>query len=195
MKWKFEVPGIPDDYFLRDEKTPMTKEEIRVITLSKARIQKNNIIYDIGAGTGSISVEAALLANEGKVFAIEKDSGRIPILKANIVKFNLKNVQIVEGEAPEILENLPKTDRIIIGGSGGKMREILLKCDEKLKDGGVIVINIITIDSLKNSVSTLDDLNYNFKITQVSISRVEKLGTSRLFKALNPVFIIDASRL
>ncbi|MFH1774265.1 MAG: precorrin-6y C5,15-methyltransferase (decarboxylating) subunit CbiE [Methanobacteriota archaeon] len=188
-KWEFRTAGIPDEYFFRDN-IPITKEEIRVVTLSKARIREDSIIYDIGAGCGTISIEAALLAKAGRVFSIEKNPERVSIIKKNIKKFGVRNIELFEGEAPNAIENLPMADRIIIGGSGGRLKEILQKCSEKLKDEGIIVINAITIDTLRDSTSILENLNFNLGITQVSVSRAEE----RIMKALNPVFIIDASR-
>lgn len=186
-RWNFATPGIPDKLFSRGS-APMTKEEIRVITLAKARIKQHSTVYDIGAGTGSISVEAALLAKNGKVFAIEKNSDRISLIRKNIKKFRVSNAEVVEGEAPEVLKSLPSADRIIVGGSGGKIRGILMKCDEKLRRGGRVVINAVKSETLRTSIDVLKKLNYNFGITQVSVNRVEAA------KALNTIFIIDAER-
>jgi precorrin-6Y C5,15-methyltransferase (decarboxylating) CbiT subunit len=99
MKWDFATPGIPDRFFERNS-VPMTKEEVRTVTLSKARIKADSIIYDIGAGTGSITVEAALLAADGRVYSIEKRSDALALVRENITKFGLTNVEVVEGEAP-----------------------------------------------------------------------------------------------
>lgn len=203
-RWSFATPGIPDKLFSRGG-APITKEEIRVITLAKARLKKDSTVYDIGAGTGSISVEAALLAKNGKVFAIEKNPDRISLIRKNIEKFRVSNVEVIEGEAPEVLKALPGADRMIIGGSGGKIRSILMKCDEKLKVGGRVVINALKPETLRTSIEVLKRLNYNFGITQVSVKfpRPESLGVPsreilvnrvEAAKALNTVFIIHAER-
>ncbi len=92
MKWDYKTPGIPDKHFVKDN-IPMTKEEIRVITLSKANIREDSIIYDIGAGAGSITVEAAILADKGRVFSIEKEKERAEIIKDNVKKFELKTLK------------------------------------------------------------------------------------------------------
>lgn len=186
-RWDFATPGIPDKLFSRGS-APMTKEEIRVITLSKARIKEDSTVYDIGAGTGSISIEAALLAKNGRVFAIEKNLERISLIRKNVKKFGASNIEIVEGEAPEVLKALPKADRIIVGGSGGRIRSILMKCDKKLKSGGRVVINAVKLETLRTSAEVLKKLKYNFRITQVSVNRVEAA------EVLNTVFIIDAER-
>lgn len=187
-RWDFATPGIPDKLFSRGS-APMTKEEIRVITLSKARIKEDSTVYDIGAGTGSISIEAALLAKNGRVFAIEKNPERISLIRKNVKKFRVGNMEVVEGEAPEVLKALPKADRIIIGGSGGRIRSILMKCNEKLKSGGRVVINAVKLETLRTSAEVLKKLKYNFRITQVSVNRVE------VAEVLNTrVFVIDAER-
>lgn len=188
-KWGFRTPGIPDARFVR-KNTPMTKEEVRVITLSKARIKEDSIIYDIGAGSGSISVEAGILARNGRVFSIEKNAERARVIKKNAASFCLGNVEIVRGEAPEALENLPAADRIIIGGSGGRLREILQEHGAKLNDDGIIVINAVTRGTLAEAVSVLKDLNFGFSVTQVSICR----HNGKALQVLNPVFVIAAQR-
>lgn len=188
-KWKYRTPGIPDDFFKKG-KSPMTKEEIRAITLSKTRIEKNSIIYDIGAGTGSISIEAALQADEGKVFSIEKNPDRIRIIKENIREFGVLNVDVIEGEAPRVMQSLPEADRIIIGGSGGKIREIIENCTGKLDEGGIIIINTIRSETVQEATSVLEESGFNFNLTEVSVKRVKNQKTTEL----NPITIIDARR-
>jgi cobalt-precorrin-6B (C15)-methyltransferase len=190
VKWDYVTPGIPDDYFERS-KVPMTKEEVRTVTLSKARIKADSIIYDIGAGTGSITVETALLAADGRVYSIEKRPDALALVRENIARFGLTNVNVVEGEAPEALEGLPQADRIIIGGSGGRIEEILDACARKLTGDGIIVVNAVSLDTLK---SVLDHVPEGFhpEVVQVQVSRMDEKG---LLKALNPVFIISLARL
>ncbi|MEE8168687.1 MAG: precorrin-6Y C5,15-methyltransferase (decarboxylating) subunit CbiT [Candidatus Hydrothermarchaeales archaeon] len=184
--------GIPDEEFIGG--APMTKQEVRAVTLSKARIGDFDIIYDIGAGCGSLTVEAALLARGGRVFAVERNADRIPIIEKNLKIFGVKNVDIINREAPDVLAELPLADRIIIGGSGGKIGGILRKSIERLKRGGIIVVNIVTLDSLGKALSTLQALDLDFNVTQVSISRSETVGDKMIMKAHNPVFVIDVRR-
>jgi precorrin-6Y C5,15-methyltransferase (decarboxylating) len=188
------VPGLPD-YMFHREKAPMTKEEVRAITLSKADLRIDSLIYDIGAGTGSISVEAGMLARRGRVYAVEKDPLRRKVLEKNISRFRAGNVEVVIGEAPEAIEELPLADRIIIGGSGGRLREILRKCDEKLVEDGRIVINLIALDSLAETVKELKALGYEYEATQVTVSKGEKLGGKVALRPRSAVFIITAWRL
>lgn len=122
--WQYETPGIPDNMFIRGN-VPMTKEEVRAAAISKLRLEKDSIVFDIGAGTGSISVECGLICHGGRVYAVEMNENAIELIWKNIAKFNLDNVTIIKGKAPESLENLPTPDRIFIGGTGGYMDEIL----------------------------------------------------------------------
>ena len=119
--WLRQVPGIPDTEFLRG-KVPMTKEEVRVVTLAKGKIFPEAIIYDIGAGTGSLSIEASFLAKDGQVWALERNPEAIELIKKNKEKFQVNNLEILAKEAPEGLRELPSADVIFIGGSGGHLR-------------------------------------------------------------------------
>ena len=142
------LPGIADEEFIRD-KVPMTKEEIRILTMCKAKVRPDDIIWDIGAGTGSLSIEAALLAPQGKVYAIEKKDLAVNLLHQNIAKFKLENnVEVIATEAPKGLDDLPSCDVVFIGGSGKHMFEILDLIDTKLKTGGRIIVNAVTIQTI-----------------------------------------------
>ncbi len=184
--------GIPDEEFHGFDEAPMTKQEVRVVTLAKARINNTDVIYDVGAGCGSITVEAAMMAREGRIIAIEKNSERIEFLRSNLTKFNIHNVEVVEGEAPEVLSDLPLADRILIGGTGGKMKSIIKKCTERLRQNGKIVINTVTLESLSDAIMTLDALDLEFNVVQIAVSRGVLVDGKRIIKGLNPVYIIDA---
>ena len=127
--------GLPDAAFVRG-KVPMTKQEIRILTLVKAQIGPRDIVYDIGAGTGSLSIEAARLAPEGHVYAVERKEEAIRLIEANGERFGLENLSVIEAEAPAGLENLPLADAVLIGGSGGHLAAILDCVAEKLREGG-----------------------------------------------------------
>ena len=116
--------GIPDEAFLR-EKVPMTKEEVRDISLSKLRLTRQAVIYDVGAGTGSVSIEMALQAEEGTVYAVEKKPEAVELLRKNKKKFAADNLEIIEGLAPEALRGLPAPSHVFVGGSSGNLRAIL----------------------------------------------------------------------
>ena len=124
--------GIDDENFIRG-KIPMTKREIRILTLVNAQISTNDIIVDVGAGTGSISIEAALLARGGHVFALEKKAEGVKLIEQNAQRFSVKNITVINAEAPEGFSKIPKIDVAIIGGSGGVLEEILANLDTKIK--------------------------------------------------------------
>lgn len=193
-KWEFVTPGIPDVYFTKDN-LPMTKEEVRCLTICKARLKSNSIIYDIGAGTGAIAIEAALLAKKGMVYAIEKEQQAAEIILKNTRKFGINNLQVIQEEAPEVLHELPPADRIIIGGSGGRLKDILTVASAKLKNQGRIVVNAVTIETLATAVKLLKEMGFNEVSTCcLAVTRVKQAGKASVFKGMNPVFLIVGER-
>ena len=188
--------GIEDENFLRGEKIPMTKREIRILTLAFARIVDGNVIVDIGAGTGSITVEAAKLSPNGKIFAIEKKLDAVELMKKNLEKFSVKNVTVINDEASIALKNIPSIDAAIIGGSGGNLEKILDVIDEKLVTGGRIVANFIAIQTLSTCLDWLRlHKNFRYETIQVQINRLQKIGAYDMAKALNPIYILTAEKL
>lgn len=186
--------GIPDQEFIRDD-VPMTKEEVRTISISKLRLKEDDVVIDIGAGTGSISIEIARMLKKGYVYSIEKDEKAVKLIKDNCKKFNIKNIKIIEGEAPEALKEIKNINRIIIGGSGGRLAEILEWSDANLRKRDRIVINAITLETLKNSEKFLESKRYNdIEIIQVAISKFKEAGNSKMLKANYPVFIISGEK-
>ncbi len=194
--WNFKTPGIPDEFFERSENVPITKEEIRTIQLSKARLKPAQTVYDIGCGSGSISIEAALQVEEsGKVIAIDYDSNAIELTKKNIEKFELSNISVIFGNAKEKIQELEDADAIFIGGTGGDTQEIVKLSQQKLKPGGRIVIGIILIETLYSVLQILDDLSFqSVDITQVTISKSRKTSKGTMMLARNPVTIISATK-
>ncbi len=195
--WNFKTPGIPDEFFERTEKVPITKEEVRVIQISKARLRPGQIVYDVGCGSGSISVEAAIqVESSGKVLAIDYDENAIELTKKNIEKFGLSNVSLIYGNAKEKIFELEPADAIFIGGTGKDTAEIVELCQNKLKAGGRIVIGIILIETIYTVLQILDKLQFNsVDITQVTISKSRKTSTGTMMLARNPVTIISATKI
>jgi cobalt-precorrin-6B (C15)-methyltransferase len=195
--WNYKTPGIPDEFFERTEKVPITKEEVRVIQLSKARLTPGQTIFDIGCGSGSITIEAAIqVENSGKVIAIDYDSNAIELTKKNIEKFGVSNVSVIFGNAKEKILELEIADVIFIGGTGGDTKEIVELCQDKLKSGGRIVIGIILIETLYSVLEILDKLQFDsVDITQVTISKSKKTTKGTMMLARNPVTIISATKV
>lgn len=190
------ILGIEDENFLRGEKIPMTKREIRILTLAFAKIDDGNIIVDIGAGTGSITVEAAELSPNGKIFAIERNFDAVELMKKNLEKFSVKNVTIINDEASVALKNIPSIDAAIIGGSGGNLEKILDVIDEKLVTGGRVVANFIAIQNLSTCLDWFKrHKNFRYETIQVQINRLQKIGGYDMAKALNPIYILIAEKL
>ncbi len=196
MMWNFKTPGIPDELFERTEKVPITKEEVRVIQISKARLCPGQLVYDVGCGSGSISVEAAIqVESSGKVLAIDYDENAIELTKKNIEKFGLSNVSLIHGNAKEKIIELEPADAIFVGGTGKDTAEIVELCQDKLKAGGRIVIGIILIETLYTVLQILDKLQFDsVDITQVTISKSRKTSTGTMMLARNPVTIISATK-
>ena len=195
--WNYKTPGIPDDFFERTEKVPITKEEVRTIQISKARLTPGQTVFDIGCGSGSISIEAAIqVENSGKVIAVDYDSNAIELTKKNIKKFEVSNVSVILGNAKEKILELGTADVIFIGGTGGDTKEIVELCQDKLKSGGRIVIGTILIETLYSVLSILDKLQFDsIDITQVTISKSKKTTKGTMMLARNPVTIISATKV
>ena len=194
--WNKKTPGIPDDQFERTEDVPITKEEVRVLQISKAQLSPGQTVYDIGCGSGSISVEAALqVESNGNVIAIDFDSKAIELTKKNLEKFGISNVKVIFGNAKEKISELPEADAIFVGGTGGDTQKIIELSQNKLKSGGRIVVGIILIETLYSVISIMEKLNFtSVDITQVTISKSRKTSTGTMMLARNPVTIISATK-
>ena len=195
--WNYKTPGIPDDFFERTEKVPITKEEVRVIQLSKARLNPGYVVYDIGCGSGSISIEASIqVENSGKIFAIDYDPIAVELTKKNINKFGITNISVIHGNAKEKINNLEQADVIFIGGTGGDTSEIINLCQSKLKIGGRIVVATILIETLFAVLKIFEQLQFDsVDITQVTISKSRKTTKGSMMISRNPVTIISATKL
>ena len=187
--------GIDDDEFIRDQ-VPMTKQEIRILSLVKARIKPDAVIYDIGAGTGSLSVEAARLAPQGRVFALEREPEGIRLIRANAANFALANGAAIETEAPAGIADLPEADTVLIGGSGSKLPAILDAVTLKLRTGGRIVLNCITVQTLMQCIEYMRSHSetYVYEAIQVQVSRLQQVGPYDMAKAVNPIYIVTCTK-
>ena len=194
--WQHRTPGIPDELFERVEDVPITKEEVRVIQISKARLSLGQIVYDIGCGSGSISIEASnQIGTSGKVFSIDIDPNAVELTKKNLNKFQITNVSVILGNAIQKISELPIADAIFIGGTGGETSEIVKLCESKLKQGGRIVIGTILVETLYSVLNVIEKLQFSsIDITQVTISKSKKTSTGTMFLARNPVTIISATK-
>ena len=185
--------GISDEAFIRG-KVPMTKEEVRSVTLSKLRLRQGDVIYDVGAGTGSVSIEMALQARKGQVFAIETKPEAVSLIRENKRVFGADNLYIIEGMAPDAMKELPAPDKAFIGGSGGNMREIVTRLVEKNPQVR-IVVNVIALESVGEALETFSACGLSdMEIVQVSAAKAKELGGYHMMTGQNPVFVIAGQR-
>ncbi|MEL7565174.1 MAG: precorrin-6Y C5,15-methyltransferase (decarboxylating) subunit CbiT [Dehalobacterium sp.] len=192
MTWKYSTPGIPEEKFIRG-KVPITKTEVRVLALSKLKLKPDTHVLDIGCGTGSVTVEAALQCSLGRVVAIDMDEEAVSLTKQNVDRFLLKNVEVIVGSAPQ---SLPQEvfDRIFIGGASNQLPEVLTYAKEYLAEDGIIVANTILLDSACRVLTILEKQGFqSIECVCINISRGEK-HSGWMMKALNPIYIISAAK-
>ncbi|MDR2433827.1 MAG: precorrin-6y C5,15-methyltransferase (decarboxylating) subunit CbiE [Treponema sp.] len=184
--------GISDDLFIRAG-VPMTKEAVRAVSVSKLMVENNSTVWDIGAGTGSVSCEIALRVRYGRVYAVEKDPEALALLEKNKQQFGLHNIEIVSGAAPGALQALPKPDQVFIGGAGREFEaiiRIILEKNPRVR----LVITAVTLETLGRMTALLRDRQfYGVEIVQVSAARAEQTGSCHLMKGYNPVYIFSGS--
>ena len=186
--------GIPDEEFIRGD-VPMTKCEIRKAVMNEARIEEDSIVLDVGAGTGSISIEAALAAPKGHVYAIERFDKGIELIHENMKKFNVNNMTVIKSKAPEGMEDLPELDAVIIGGSAGGMTGIMDEAQRLLKVGGRLVVTAVTMETGYTILKELKGRPFTYEGYQMSISRYRKAGPYHLLDPLSPIFNVSATRI
>ena len=179
------------DEMLARAKVPMTKEEVRWVSVNRLAVRPSDTVWDVGAGTGAVTLELARKAYDGTVYAVECKSEATVLLHGNRAKLGGYNVKIIEGHAPEALENLPAPDCVFVGGSGGELREILALA--KAKNPAVrVVVNAIALETLFAAQSALQELEFNdIQITQLAATRGRSVGAYTMLTANNPVFILS----
>ncbi len=183
--------GLPDESFVRGD-VPMTKAEVRAVVMSKLRIRDKDVVYDIGAGTGSVSVEMALAARRGKLYAVESNPTAIELCKLNRDRFCLHNMEIIEGMALEVLVDLPAPDVVFIGGSRGKLPEIVEQIYDK-NPAVRLVINTVTVENTANALALLESERFSgLEMVQLQVNKAKKVGTSHMMMAHNPITILSA---
>jgi len=189
--------GLPDSafYTFADRPGLITKQEIRVLTLAKLRLPtyENALIWDVGAGTGSIAIEIARLCPQAKIWAIEQTVAGAMLIRQNAARFHTENVEIVNAKAPSALENLPAPDRLVLGGGGTDLAEILAVCCDRLRPGGVLVANFATIEATYTALNFFKAYPaWQVNLTQVEVARSAAIGVATRFAPLNPVTLFQA---
>jgi precorrin-6Y C5,15-methyltransferase (decarboxylating) len=189
--------GLPDSTFLsfRDRPGLITKREVRLLILGELALQPEQTVWDIGAGTGSVSVEIARLSPTSQIYAIEKTAIGSALIEQNCQRFQVKNVVSIHGKAPDILHPLPDPHRIFIGGSGGQLSDILDHCNSRLLAGGSLVLALATVEHLNTALDWLNAHRWEYRLLQVQLSRSVPVGKLTRFTPLNPVTILTAMAL
>ena len=176
-------------------KVPITKEEVRAISLNKLELLNAKTFIDVGAGTGSVSIEAGYSYPNLKAIAIERNDDAIDLVKQNKEKFNLDNVEIIKAYAPVELDKDIKADAIFLGGTGKKLEEIIDWSKDLLVDGGRLVANFIIIDTFYEMLRLVKEKGFkNIDVTVLNVAKLEKLGTGEYFKPHNPIYIISCEK-
>ena len=182
------APGLPDEAFERDD-VPMTKQEVRAAVLAKLAVRPEDILWDVGAGTGSVSVELALAAPRGRVYAVECRPEGCALIKANREKFRTRNLVLVEGLAPAALSDLPAPDAVFIGGSKGSLAAIVDAALDKNPDARICV-SAIALETLSAAVAALTAKGRTVQVSQIAVSRAKAVGGLHLMMAQNPIYLI-----
>jgi precorrin-6Y C5,15-methyltransferase (decarboxylating) len=188
--------GLADGTFTSFSDRPglMTKREVRILILGELALQPKQIIWDIGAGTGSVSIEIARLSETSQVYAIEKTAIGSSLIEQNCRRLQVKNVISIHGSAPDILQQLPAPNRIFIGGSGGNLNSILDSCNARLATNGIVVLALATLEHLNTALGWLNSYRWEYRLLQVQLSRSIPVGQLTRFTPLNPVTIVTATR-
>ena len=190
-RWPYASSGIPDELFIRGD-VPMTKQEVRAVALAKLRLTATDTVWDVGAGTGSVSIEAALVARAGSVWAVERNAAGVRLIRENADAFGCGNVHAVPGVAPEALAKLPVPDAVFVGGSAGELPSIVEAALEKNSQVRLCV-PCVTVETFTEACALLSGSRFKgFEACQVSAARAEAVGSHHLMKAQNPVFLVSA---
>ncbi len=194
--WPYATPGIPDDLFERLPGIPMSPREVRLLMLSSLRLKVDSVLWDIGAGTGTISVEAGLLCPKGRIIAIERDEEVANLIRRNCDRFGVDNVEVIEGSAPDCLSTLKQApDRVCIEG-GRSIKAILNATWQQLEPQGRIVATAATLEGLYQVSESFAELQVRqIEVVQSAVNRLEKRGLNQTFAAIDPIFVLSGEKL
>ena len=187
------VPGMPDHWF-RHSQGLITKAEVRAVSLSKLELRPGCTVWDLGAGCGSVGIEAALLTAPGRVVAVDKNAARISEIRDNQQRFQVDNLEVVQAELPEGLDALPRPDRIFIGGGGKKLAAILAEAGKYLNQDGIMVVNTVLLDNVQGGRQAMQSMGLQTALVQVQVSRSQAMPWGDRLKALNPVWILQGRK-
>lgn len=194
--WPYITPGIPDELFENLPGIPLSQREVRLLLIAQLRLKSDSVLWDIGAGTGTIPVEVGLLCPSGKIIAIERDEEVANLIKRNCDRFDVKNVEVIEGSAPECLHNLKVTPHRVCIEGGRPIQEILQAAWHYLPPSGRVVATAANLESLYAISQSFSLLRArNIEVVQSAVNRLETRGFSQTFTAVDPIFILSGEKL
>jgi len=194
--WPYISPGIPDELFEHLPGIPLSQREVRLLLIAQLRLKSDSVLWDIGAGTGTIPVEVGLLCPGGQIIAIERDEEVANLIKRNCDRFEVKNVEVIEGSAPECLHNLKVTPHRVCIEGGRPIQEILQAAWHYLPPSGRVVATAANLESLYAISQSFSLLRArNIEVVQSAVNRLETRGFSQTFTAVDPIFILSGEKL
>lgn len=194
--WPYVTPGISDELFERLAGIPLTKREVRLMLIAQLRLKPDTVLWDIGAGTGTIPVEAGLLCPQGRIIAVERDEDVATLIRRNCDRFEVHNVEVIEGSAPECLSQLPKPPHRVCIEGGRPIKTILHQVWHYLLPQGRVVATATNLENLYAISQAFAELQArNIEVVQSAVNRLETRGFSQIFAAVNPIFILSGEKL
>jgi precorrin-6Y C5,15-methyltransferase (decarboxylating) len=187
---KAVVLGAPDEWY-EHQQGMITKAEVRAVTLSKLRLETGSVLWDLGAGSGSVAIEASLWITSGRICAVEKNPERVAQIHRNCEAFGVSGVEVYQAMLPEGLEALPTPDRVFIGGGGRDLGKIIDASLARLQPGGILVVNTVLIGNVGAAIDAMTLGGLETDIVQIQVSRGHVMPFDRMLKAQNPVWIIS----
>ncbi len=188
--------GLPDESFFqrKPDKGLITKREVRAVSLARLQLRIDSVVWDIGAGSGAMGLEAARLCSKGYIYAIEKNEADVVIAQKNCQQMRVTNYRVQHGKAPDLLANWPDPDAVFFGGSGGELAELIQLCLLRLKEAGWLVMNFVTLENLALATQTLAGLKAKWEVIQLQVSCSRPILHMHRLQAQNPVWIVCAQR-
>jgi len=194
--WPYITPGIPDELFERLPGIPLSKREVRLLIISALRLQRDSLLWDIGAGTGTIPVETGLLCPQGQIVAVERDEDVANLIRRNCDRFEVHNVEVIKGSAPECLKGLPQQPQRVCIEGGKPVKEILREVWRYLQPSGRVVATASNLEVLYAVSEGFAELQArNIEVVQSGVNRLEKRGIHQTLAAVSPIFILSGEKL
>lgn len=196
MLWPYKTPGIPDKLFERLPGIPLSKREVRVLIISSLRMKPDSVLWDVGAGTGTIPVELGLLCPKAQIIAVERDNEVAGLIERNCDRFEVNNVNVIQGSAPECLKDIQPRPNLVCLEGGKPIKDILRQIWQYLQPEGRIVATVNSLENLYIISEGLSELQArNIEVVQSAVNRLETRGINQTFAAVNPMFILSGEKL